>query len=60
MTGTLERRLSRLEGAAGRPHLTHEEWLDILNTPGQERSPELRERMRRSGEIHHDWLERLK
>jgi hypothetical protein len=60
VTGALRGRLRRLEGEAG-DGMTHEEWLGILEKgPGYEPTPGERERMRRSGEINHDWMERLK
>jgi hypothetical protein len=54
--------MSRLEAAAiGGDGMTHEEWLGILEKGlGYEPTPGERERMRRSGEINHAWLERLK
>jgi hypothetical protein len=57
----LNQRVRRLELARGGPGMTHEEWLDILEKgPGYEPTPRERERMRRSGEINHGWLERLR
>ena len=61
MIGGLNRRVSRLEAAMDGDGMTHEEWLGILEKGlGYETTPGERERMRRSGEINHAWLERLK